>query len=123
MRGRKALLFIAAGVASAALAYVGTGLQGEVIAPLVLQSRTAAIYEPADAVVAKAEAVGMVIANVPAVWMGEALAHRINMKRMRWVAAGLFVLLGGLTLLAGDDAVRIGCASGSAHELRVHWAP
>jgi putative Ca2+/H+ antiporter (TMEM165/GDT1 family) len=48
----------------------------------------------------------MMIANVPAVWMGEALAHRVNMKWMRWVAAGLFVLLGGLTLLAGDDAVR-----------------
>jgi Ca2+/H+ antiporter, TMEM165/GDT1 family len=41
---------------------------------------------------------GMMIANVPAVWVGEALAHRINMKWMRWVAAGLFVLLGVLTL-------------------------
>ena len=50
---------------------------------------------------------GMMIANVPAVWMGEALAHRVNMKWMRWVAAGLFVLLGGLTLLAGDAAVRV----------------
>ena len=50
---------------------------------------------------------GMMIANVPAVWMGEALAHRVDMKRMRWVAAALFVLLGGLTLVAGDDAVRL----------------
>ena len=50
---------------------------------------------------------GMMIANVPAVWMGEALAHRVNMRRMRWVAAALFVLLGGLTLLAGDEAVRV----------------
>jgi len=50
---------------------------------------------------------GMMIANVPAVWMGEALAHRVNMKWMRWVAAGLFVLLGGLTLLAGTAAVRV----------------
>ncbi len=49
---------------------------------------------------------GMMIANVPAVWMGEALAHRVNMKWMRWVAAGLFVVLGVLTLLAGDAAVR-----------------
>jgi putative Ca2+/H+ antiporter (TMEM165/GDT1 family) len=43
---------------------------------------------------------GMMIANVPAVWMGEALAARVNMKAMRWVAAALFVLLGVLALLA-----------------------
>jgi len=50
---------------------------------------------------------GMMIANVPAVFMGEALAHRVDMKWMRWVAAALFVLLGALTLLAGDDALRV----------------
>jgi putative Ca2+/H+ antiporter (TMEM165/GDT1 family) len=44
---------------------------------------------------------GMMIANVPAVWMGEALARRMNMKVMHWIAAGLFFLLGILTLLAG----------------------
>jgi putative Ca2+/H+ antiporter (TMEM165/GDT1 family) len=43
---------------------------------------------------------GMMIANVPAVWMGAALAHRVNLKAMRWVAAGLFVVLGVLALLA-----------------------
>jgi putative Ca2+/H+ antiporter (TMEM165/GDT1 family) len=43
---------------------------------------------------------GMMIANVPAVWIGGALAHRVNMRVMRWVAAGLFVLLGILALLA-----------------------
>jgi putative Ca2+/H+ antiporter (TMEM165/GDT1 family) len=43
---------------------------------------------------------GMMIANVPAVWLGETLAHRVNMKYMRWVAAALFVLLGLLTLVA-----------------------
>jgi putative Ca2+/H+ antiporter (TMEM165/GDT1 family) len=42
----------------------------------------------------------MMIANVPAVWIGGALAHRVNMRVMRWVAAGLFVLLGILALLA-----------------------
>ena len=45
---------------------------------------------------------GMLIANAPAVWIGEALAHRVNMKAMRWIAAGLFFLLGALTVLAGD---------------------
>jgi len=43
---------------------------------------------------------GMMIANVPAVWLGGALAHRVNMKVMRWVAAGLFALLGVLALFA-----------------------
>jgi putative Ca2+/H+ antiporter (TMEM165/GDT1 family) len=45
---------------------------------------------------------GMLIANAPAVWIGEALADRIDMKAMRWIAAGLFVVLGVLTLVAGD---------------------
>lgn len=44
---------------------------------------------------------GMMIANVPAVWLGEALADRVNMKVMRGVAAALFVLLGVLALFAG----------------------
>lgn len=43
---------------------------------------------------------GMMIANVPTVWMGEAFAHRVNMKLMRWTAAALFVLLGVLALFA-----------------------
>jgi putative Ca2+/H+ antiporter (TMEM165/GDT1 family) len=41
---------------------------------------------------------GMMIASLPAVLIGEALTHRINMKVMRWVAAGLFVVLGILAL-------------------------
>ena len=52
--------------------------------------------------------VGMLVANVPAVWMGEALTHRIDMRRMRWIAAALFLGLAVLTLLASDDAVRVG---------------
>ncbi|OPY84614.1 MAG: hypothetical protein A4E72_02161 [Syntrophus sp. PtaU1.Bin208] len=43
---------------------------------------------------------GMMIANIPAVIIGDTLAHRINMKVMRWVAAALFVLLGILALFA-----------------------
>ncbi len=66
----------------------------------------AARYESLVAVV-MGTTLGMMIANVPAVWMGEALAHRVNMKWMRWVAAALFIALGGLTLLAGDDAMHV----------------
>ena len=66
----------------------------------------AARYDSLVAVV-MGTTLGMMIANVPAVWMGEALAHRVDMKWMRWVAAALFVLLGGLTLVAGNEAVRL----------------
>jgi putative Ca2+/H+ antiporter (TMEM165/GDT1 family) len=38
------------------------------------------------------------------VWTGEALAHRVNMRVMRWIAAGLFVLLGILAIVAGNAA-------------------
>ena len=48
---------------------------------------------------------GMMIANVPAVWVGAALAHRIDMKAMRWVAAVLFVVLGFLALFAPAPGV------------------
>lgn len=43
---------------------------------------------------------GMMIANVPAVWVGERLTHRINMKVMHWIAAALFIALGILALFA-----------------------
>jgi len=43
---------------------------------------------------------GMMIANVPAVWVGGALAHRVNMRVMRWVAAALFAVLGIMALIA-----------------------
>jgi Ca2+/H+ antiporter, TMEM165/GDT1 family len=45
---------------------------------------------------------GMMIANVPAVWLGETLAHRVNMQLLRWVAAALFFLLAILTIVAGS---------------------
>lgn len=59
----------------------------------------AARYESLVAVVLGTTG-GMMIANVPAVWIGGALAHRVNMQALRWVAAALFMLLGILALLA-----------------------
>ena len=67
----------------------------------------AARYQSLVSVVA-GTTLGMMIANVPAVWMGEALTRRLDMRRMRWIAAALFLVLAVLTLLAGDDAVRVG---------------
>lgn len=61
-----------------------------------------AAHYPSLVAVVLGTTLGMMIANVPAVWLGETLAHRVNMKLMRWIAAGLFVVLGVLALLAGD---------------------
>jgi len=58
----------------------------------------AARYQSLVAVVS-GTTLGMMIANVPAVWIGETLAHRVNLKWMRWIAAALFIVLGVLTLL------------------------
>lgn len=59
----------------------------------------AARYDSLVAVVV-GTTLGMMIANIPAVLIGDALAQRISMKVMRWVAALLFVVLGLLSLLA-----------------------
>jgi putative Ca2+/H+ antiporter (TMEM165/GDT1 family) len=48
------------------------------------------------------------IANVPAVWLGDALAHRINMKVVRWIAAALFVALGIVTIVLPGDLLARG---------------
>jgi len=42
---------------------------------------------------------GMMIANVPAVLIGERLASRVRMDIVRWVAAGLFFATGLLALM------------------------
>jgi putative Ca2+/H+ antiporter (TMEM165/GDT1 family) len=62
----------------------------------------AARYDSLVAVV-MGTTLGMMIANVPAVWMGDTLARRMNMKVMHWIAAGLFVLMGVLTLLVNTE--------------------
>jgi putative Ca2+/H+ antiporter (TMEM165/GDT1 family) len=58
----------------------------------------AARFDALAAVVA-GTTLGMMIADVPAVWLGEALAQRVNMRIVRWVAASLFVALAVATLL------------------------
>lgn len=41
---------------------------------------------------------GMMIANVPAVWIGDRLAQQIPMKAVRLGAAALFIAVGALTI-------------------------
>ncbi|MDF8332814.1 TMEM165/GDT1 family protein [Novosphingobium cyanobacteriorum] len=42
---------------------------------------------------------GMMLANVPAVFLGEELVKRVPLKVVRWVAAGLFLAIGAWLLL------------------------
>jgi putative Ca2+/H+ antiporter (TMEM165/GDT1 family) len=51
------------------------------------------------AVVVLGTTLGMMLANVPAVMVGRKLAARLPMKTIRYVAAGLFMFTGALTLL------------------------
>mgnify|MGYP005854167255 FL=1 len=66
------------------------------------QLATIALAARYDALVAvvMGTTLGMMLANAPAVWLGEALAHKVDMKLMRWIAAGLFVVMGILALVA-----------------------
>lgn len=48
---------------------------------------------------------GMMLANVPAVVIGEKLASRLPLKAIRWTAAGVFVATGLLTFAAATGAV------------------
>lgn len=46
---------------------------------------------------------GMMAANIPAVIIGETLAHRVPMKAVRWLAAALFVAVGVATLIGAGQ--------------------
>ena len=58
----------------------------------------AARYQDLVAVVA-GTTLGMLIADVPAVFAGEAIAKRVPMKLVHAIAAAIFIMLGLLTLL------------------------
>lgn len=47
---------------------------------------------------------GMMLANAPAVYLGERFAHRIPVKWVHRIAAAIFLVLGGL-VLAGVDGL------------------
>jgi putative Ca2+/H+ antiporter (TMEM165/GDT1 family) len=49
--------------------------------------------------------VGMLIADVPAVFVGDKLANKISMKLVHSVAAGMFALLGLATLLGAGSSL------------------
>jgi putative Ca2+/H+ antiporter (TMEM165/GDT1 family) len=58
----------------------------------------AARYDAVVVVVA-GSTLGMMLANIPAVYFGEVVARRVSMSLVHGVSALIFLLLGGLTLL------------------------
>jgi putative Ca2+/H+ antiporter (TMEM165/GDT1 family) len=46
----------------------------------------------------------MVMANAPAIWLGERLLKRVPMRLVRWGAAGLFAAFGFVMLVFGLPA-------------------
>lgn len=73
------------------LAEIGDKTQ---IATTVLAARFHSVWD----VVAGTTA-GMLLADVPVVLLGAALAQRLPLKPIRYVAAGIFIVLGVVTLL------------------------
>jgi putative Ca2+/H+ antiporter (TMEM165/GDT1 family) len=51
--------------------------------------------------VAAGTTLGMMIANVPAVLLGEAMAQRVPLRHVRWAAAALFAATGAWILISG----------------------
>ncbi|MBZ2205955.1 TMEM165/GDT1 family protein [Massilia soli] len=64
----------------------------------------AARYDAVIAVVA-GTTVGMMIANVPAVYFGERIANKISLKLVHGIAAALFLALGVATLLGAGKSL------------------
>jgi putative Ca2+/H+ antiporter (TMEM165/GDT1 family) len=64
----------------------------------------AARYDAVVVVVA-GSTLGVMLANVPAVYFGEAVARRVPMSLVHGVSALIFLLLGGLSLLNPDQFV------------------
>ena len=60
------------------------------------------------AAVAAGTTLGMMVANVPAVLLGDTLAKRFPLSRMRFLAAALFALFGILILLKMDFGLGLG---------------
>jgi putative Ca2+/H+ antiporter (TMEM165/GDT1 family) len=73
------------------------------------------------AAVAMGTTLGMMVANIPAVLIGEKLAERFPLSKMRFVAAALFAIFGVLILLGINLGLGLGgpgCRVGTMHGMR-----
>ena len=75
-----------------------TGLAGHFPADIRLATVTLAAHYANFISVVAGTTFGMLLANVPAVLVGNKIANRIPLKLVHGLAAGLFVILGLLTL-------------------------
>jgi putative Ca2+/H+ antiporter (TMEM165/GDT1 family) len=57
---------------------------------------------------------GMTLANVPGVFLGDRLAHRLPVRAIRIVAATLFAVLGIMALAGAGEALGLGAAGGAS---------
>jgi putative Ca2+/H+ antiporter (TMEM165/GDT1 family) len=64
------------------------------LATVALAARSSAVWETVAGTT-----LGMMLANVPAVWLGDRLAEGLPMRAIRIAAAVLFIAIGALTLL------------------------
>lgn len=64
-----------------------------------------AVHYAAPLMVVIGTTLGMLIADVPAVFVGDKLAHRIPMRLVHGVAAAIFATLGVLTLLGAGASL------------------
>ena len=94
MRGRDASRMLAEGMASLRAVRPKEETQ---IATAVLAAQFGTLFP-----VVVGTTLGMMIADVPAVLIGDRVAHRINLKYVRWVAAAIFASLGILALTGVD---------------------
>ena len=49
---------------------------------------------------------GMLLANIPAVLVGEALARKLPLKAIRFAAAGVFVVTGLVTMFGTPETLQ-----------------
>ena len=61
----------------------------------------AAQFRDALVAVVMGTTLGMMLANVPAVLVGERLARRLPLTAIRWIAAAVFIATGTVTMLGG----------------------
>jgi putative Ca2+/H+ antiporter (TMEM165/GDT1 family) len=64
------------------------------LATVALAARFHALWE-----IVLGTTLGMMLANIPAVWVGDRLAARVPMRAIRIIAAVLFIAIGAVTLL------------------------
>lgn len=70
------------------------------VATAVLAAKYGSLWQ-----VVPGSVIGMLLADIPAVFLSSALAQRLPLRAIRMAAAASFLVLGGLTLILGGGSV------------------